>query len=333
MKTPILATTELARRYFEIFVNRRAYTLQSSRPNKDTGKHYYYRPDGVRTKPVALSLTVVRQHLSGVRTVGLYAINPKTQCCKWVAIDADYENALEDLLKLQWELKQDGVYAALEQSRRGGHLWIFAGEPLLAKDCRLYLFHLAKRLKVPVKGAGLADGIELFPKQNEVPAREFGNAIRGPLGIHRGSGKRYWFYGADYTLDAQIAYLGRIKRVSRDEMARFVAGLKPIEEPARHAAARAFSYRHSSGSGHEFRILDYVTIKRKSGRNYWTRCPSCAHAGRDKSGDNLAISVADPRKYRCWAGCSREQIRAALGRPVRSNFPGAGYDRNAFRPS
>jgi hypothetical protein len=28
---------------------------------------------------------------------------------QWAAIDADYENALEDLLRLQWGLRQDGV--------------------------------------------------------------------------------------------------------------------------------------------------------------------------------------------------------------------------------
>jgi len=49
-------------------------------------------------------------------------LNPTTQTSKWVAIDADYEQAFEDLLKLQWELGQDGVAAALEKSRRGGHL-------------------------------------------------------------------------------------------------------------------------------------------------------------------------------------------------------------------
>jgi len=33
-----------------------------------------------------------------------------------LAIDADYEDALDDLLKLQWELRRDGVEAALEKS-------------------------------------------------------------------------------------------------------------------------------------------------------------------------------------------------------------------------
>ena len=45
--------------------------------------------------------------------------------------------------------------------------------------------------------------------------------------------------------------------------------------------------------------------------------PSCAEAGHDRSGDNLAILIEDPRFYHCWAGCSKEMIRAALGFPIR----------------
>jgi hypothetical protein len=47
-----------------------------------------------------------------------------------------------------------------------------------------------------------------------------------------------------------------------------------------------------------------------------TRCPSCAEAGQDRSGDNLAISIEDPRKYICWAGCTKEMIRQAVGCPI-----------------
>jgi hypothetical protein len=48
-------------------------------------------------------------------------------------------------------------------SKRGGHLRIFLATPLLAKECRIYIHDLAQRLGVPVKGAGRADGIEVFP--------------------------------------------------------------------------------------------------------------------------------------------------------------------------
>ena len=55
-----------------------------------------------------VSLQKIREQ-NGLLTFGLYALNPKTQRSPWVAIDADYENALEDLLKLQWEVRPDGV--------------------------------------------------------------------------------------------------------------------------------------------------------------------------------------------------------------------------------
>src|SRR2546425_8611257 len=32
--------------------------------------------------------------------------------------------------------------------------------------------------------------------------------------------RSYWFYGADYTLEAQMAYLNRLKRITEEEMAR-----------------------------------------------------------------------------------------------------------------
>jgi hypothetical protein len=248
--------------------------------------------------------------------MGIYAINPETQRSKWVAIDADYGNALEDLLKLQYELLQDGVEAALEKSRRGGHLWIFAAQPLLARDWRVYIYNLVTRLKVPVKGgAGLAEGIEVFPRQDELGDAEFGNALRGPLGVHRAVGQRFWFYGADYRLEAQLDYLERLKKITEDEMSGFVRGLSMPEEFQPKPKIVLPPY---DPNRHEFRILDHVgPVQRRSG-NYWTRCPSCAGQGRDRSADNLAICVTDPRKYKCWAGCTKEMIRAALGCPIRS---------------
>src|SRR5208283_2767865 len=205
MATTIRAARQVVEDYQRLFVNRRAYTMQSMRPHSETGRHYYFRPSNKGTDtPLMLTDEAIRQHLDGKITVGLYAINPSTQRCKWVAIDADYKNSMEDLLKLQYHLTQDRVEPALEMSKRGGHLWIFLATPLLARECRIYIHDLARRLGVPVKGAGLADGIEVFPKHDAISTGAFGNAIRGPLGIHRGAGRRFWFYGADYTLNDQI---------------------------------------------------------------------------------------------------------------------------------
>ena len=315
METMIKASPEIVRQYVALFVNRGAYTLQSSRPHPESGRHYYFRPKAKGTgKELSLTAATIRRHLEGEITIGLYAINPATQRSKWVAIDADYAEAMEDLLKLQYSLQQDKVEAALEMSKRGGHLWIFMEQPALARECRIYIYDLALKLGMRIKGIGLAEGIEIFPKHDELREGEFGNAIRGPLGIHRGANRRYWFYGADYELEKQMEYLNRLRKLSQGQLRGFIAGKTMPREFDRKQNTPDREFVRSSAR--EFRILDHVGKVRKVGRNYVTRCPSCAEVGQDRSGDNLAISIEDPRKYICWAGCGKEMIRRALGCPI-----------------
>jgi TOTE conflict system, Archaeo-Eukaryotic Primase domain len=313
----IRASPAIVADYERLFVNRGAYTLQTFRPNPDSGRHYYFRPKAKGTgQELALTARTIRRHLEGELTIGLYAINPATQRSKWVAIDADYAGAMEDLLKLQYFLQQDQVQAALEMSRRGGHLWIFMEKPALARECRIYIYDLALRLGLRIRGFGLAEGIEVFPKHDELRPGEFGNAIRGPLGIHRGANRRYWFYGADYDLQKQIDYLNRLRKLSEEQVRSSIAGkvMPPEFTKNRPSSDQAGPFIHSSGR--DFRILDHVKKVRTVGRNYVTQCPSCAATGRDRSGDNLAISIEDPRKYLCWAGCRKAEIRRALGCPI-----------------
>jgi hypothetical protein len=315
----VRATSTLVRDYFRLFVNRRAYTLQSARPHPESGRHYYFRPkERGSGAPLSLTEKTVSRHLEGEITIGLYAINPSSQRCKWVAIDADYRNAMEDLLKLQYHLTQDGVESGLEMSRRGGHLWIFLRTPLLARKCRIYIYDLARRLGVPVKGSGLAEGIEVFPKHDAIGTGAFGNALRGPLGIHRGANRRFWFYGADYTLEAQMEFLKRLRKVTEEELDQFTTGKElpaDLGDPQREA--RPIGKQRPGRNQTTFCILDYVGKTRIVGKNHVARCPSCADVGHDRSGDNLAILVSDPRFYQCWAGCTKEMIRAALGHPIR----------------
>jgi hypothetical protein len=300
--------------YFRLFVNRRAYTLQSNRPHPASARHYYYRPKDRKTRQgLSLRLDTIRRHLEGEITIGLYSINPATQCSKWVAIDADYDNALTDLLKLSFHLRQDGVESTLENSRRGGHLWIFLAEPLPARDCRIYVCGLALRLGIPVKGGRQREGIEIFPKHDALKPGRYGNAIRGPLGIHRGAGQRFWFDGAEEDLEKQMFYLNSLPKMTREQLARLIAGKTIPPQLAPHEPKPELNVTRRSGG---FRILDHIsTSLRTVGHNKLTRCPSCAEEGHDTSGDNLSISIEDPRKYICWAGCTRDMIRAAVGCP------------------
>jgi len=316
--------TKTVEAFWQLFVvNPAAFTIQSDRPHPESGRHYYFQVKA-DNKPTPLTPDAIRRHLAGFFTVALYAVDPTTQCCRWLAIDADYDQAIADLLKLQYELEKNGFPSALERSRRGGHLWLFLEESTPAGDCRACVQQFAKSLQVPVR-SGREEGIEIFPKHDSLPQGQFGNAIRSPLGIHRMTGKRYWFYGANYGIDAQLQYLSKLPKVSRKRLQGFAESAVAMQLRQRERQSVP-SHGFITQPGLIFRILDYVKILRTDARNHWTQCPSCAAGGRDTSRDNLAISVDEPLKYRCWAGCSKEEIRRALGHPVRSNRPLIGRE-------
>jgi hypothetical protein len=121
--------------------------------------------------------------------------------------------------------------------------------------------------------------------------------------------------GLDQAIGAGSAKKGKFYFVDREQS-------RAIAERFQHWPQAAIVYFgilvSPCKARREFHILDHVRPGRKQSGNYWAQCPSCARHGRDHSKDNLAISVADPRKYKCWAGCSKEMIRAAIGQPIRT---------------
>jgi hypothetical protein len=308
-------TCAQANEYFNIFTNRRAYVRQSHFPNMESGRFCYYKACDRQTKQaLSIDIPAIQDHLAGHITIGLYAISPQSQSAKWIAMDADNADARRDLVRLQKELFEDGIESLMEQSRRGGHLWTFLSEPLPAKLCRLYVLNVARRLGIAVK-RDRTDGIEVFPRQDELQPGAYGNAIRGPLGIHRASMQRYWFEAAEPTLDAQFQMLRQVRRVAREHIEALTAGMDPITDqaiPKLWVQPSAFR-----GNRLGFQILSHVPNAKRSGRNYIARCPACALRGEDRRGTHLSISAAEPRMYHCWAGCTKEEIRAALGQPIR----------------
>jgi hypothetical protein len=299
--------------FMRLFVNRNVYGVQAINPLPNGSVPYFLARDRVTMSPMPLNADVVRLHMNGDITINLFAINPATQRSKWVAIDADFDDAMRSLIRMQEEMKQDGVEAALEQSRRGGHLWVFCETPLLAAECRIYIYNLALRLGIPVKCGGHKDGIEIFPRQDRLDDGEYGNAIRAPLGVHRKTNLRYWFREAAPRPEAQLAFLNGLPKLREDRLKSLIDGMSFPEVIRPVAAVSCISV---SAGQREFRILDHIRATRKDSRNWWARCPSCAQIGHDRTGDNLSIQIKDSRFYKCWAGCTKEEIRSALGQPI-----------------
>jgi hypothetical protein len=137
------------------------------------------------------------------------------------------------------------------------------------------------------------------------------------LGVHRKTNRRYWFYDTDITPEAQLAYLQGLKKLTEEELATLTQGMQ-LPQAYRPPAPVPFVPRTPIPGQQEFRILDYVqTTGKQDSRNWKAQCPSCAEAGRDRSRNNLGIKISDPRFYICRAGCTKEEIRAALGQPIR----------------
>jgi hypothetical protein len=114
-----------------------------------------------------------------------------------------------------------------------------------------------------------------------------------------------------------LAYLQGLKKVTSGELETLTQGME-LPLAYRPPAPVAYIPRTVTSGRREFRILDFVrTTGKQDSRNWKAQCPSCAEAGRDRSQDNLGIKILDPRYYLCRAGCTKEEIRAALGQPIR----------------
>lgn len=125
-----------------------------------------------------LMQNMLRRHFDGVETVGTYVMDERGMC-RYAVFDADDANGLDVLLLLSWQLVEEGIPSYLEQSRRGGHLWVLLDG--------LYPASVVRRWLLPLCPAG----VEFYPKQDE--GCGYGSLIRLPLGLHLKSGCRYPF--------------------------------------------------------------------------------------------------------------------------------------------
>jgi len=194
--------SETLRTYGTLFVSRRDdYASQQA-----DGR---YRRAGHK-----LTYAAVQAHLDGLVTLGTYVIDEQG-CCRFAVFDDDREGVtltdrLARLLNVQRRLLGDGLPSLLEQSRRGGHLWVLT-------DRRVPASHL-RRVLLPYCPAG----VEFFPKQDE--GGGYGSLIRLPLGVHQRSGRRYGFVRWDESH-------GRLVAVARD-VAGTLSWLSTVERAA-----------------------------------------------------------------------------------------------------
>jgi hypothetical protein len=125
---------------------------------------------------------VVGAHLSGRITAGVYPLIDG-DLCWFLACDFDKGSWLLDALAFLEVCNEVGVPACLERSRsgNGAHIWVFFDQPVEAAIARRLgtgLLRETMSLRVEVD---LTSYDRLFPSQDFVPQKGFGNLIALPL--------------------------------------------------------------------------------------------------------------------------------------------------------
>ncbi len=200
-----------------------------------------------------LQPTDVRDHLDGRRTYGIYLLDHRSMVHTGV-IDMDLIGRLRDRKldgKQRAVIRREALYLhkristlareaglcclAEVSGGKGYHFWFPAQEPVPAAVMRKALYRLVGRLQEDVESFSL----EIFPKQDQRTGKGFGNLVKLPLGIHRGTGKPSFFaLAADRTRNSQFELLSRLRptpAATLEKLAAFGSAAPVVVHP-RHAA-------------------------------------------------------------------------------------------------
>jgi superfamily II DNA or RNA helicase len=171
---------------------------------------------------------VIQDHLEGRHTIGIYPLL-SDETCHLLAVDFDKQSWMEDAAAFLETCHQMDIPAVIERSRsgNGAHLWIFFSEAIPASAARKLGCYLLTETMTRRHQLGMDSYDRLFPNQDTLPKRGFGNLIALPL--QKGPLEK------DNTL-----FLGETLRPHEDQWAFLSSitrmGLPRLDEVVREAA-------------------------------------------------------------------------------------------------
>lgn len=129
-----------------------------------------------------LNNVVIKEHLSGKITIGVYPLLMDSTSFFMVA-DFDKNNWQEAILKLYRTCVNNDLPAYIERSRsgQGGHLWLFFEENIPAFQSRKVMFELLLQTDIISKFDKEPSFDRLFPTQDTHSGKAIGNLIALPL--------------------------------------------------------------------------------------------------------------------------------------------------------
>ncbi|MES2653071.1 MAG: DEAD/DEAH box helicase family protein [Bacteroidota bacterium] len=124
----------------------------------------------------------IQRHLDGRQLIGLYPLLEDNT--SWlIAADFDKNSWIEDCRNFISICADYNIPAYLERSRsgKGGHVWIFFNQPYLAFKSRIIVLTLLEKAGVVSTFDKNSSFDRLFPNQDKLSGKGFGNLIALPL--------------------------------------------------------------------------------------------------------------------------------------------------------
>ena len=163
---------------------------------------------------------VIRLHLEGKKTVGIYPLL-LDETCWLLAADFDKTTWQEDALAFISTCKELGLPAYLERSRSGtgGHVWMFFKHALTALLARKLGCAILTQTMERRHHLGLDSYDRFFPNQDTMPKGGFGNLIALPLQwMPRQNGNSVFVDDNICPYPDQWKLLASVQRVGADQV-------------------------------------------------------------------------------------------------------------------
>jgi superfamily II DNA or RNA helicase len=176
-------------------------------------------------KYIPISDEVIRDHVLGKHTVGIYPLL-LDETCWFLAADFDKDGWQEDARAFLDVCRGLDVVATLERSRsgRGGHVWVFFEEAISAALARKLGSAILTRAMDKRHLMGLDSYDRFFPNQDTMPKGGFGNLIALPLqGVPWKKGNSLFLDEDFVPYPNQWQFLASLKKTPRSQVEQIVA--------------------------------------------------------------------------------------------------------------
>lgn len=186
-------------------------------------------------EPAPLTPAVIRKHLSGKETIGIYPLL-KNNTSWLLAADFDKDNWMQESRQFVEVCDQYHISAYLERSRsgNGGHVWIFFQQPYPAWKSRKMAFYLLREAGILSEFEKDASFDRLFPNQDYHSGKGLGNLIALPLN------KKWMAEGNTFFIDPETGepfsdqwnFLEEVQKVSASRLDQMYASVENSSAPS-----------------------------------------------------------------------------------------------------